>query len=234
MNVLVVEKKIHKKKIIEAIMKVNHTCYVCGVCSCKEAKKKIKQVAFDILFINTEPEAGCGVAFAKEVRDIYAYKFIPIVFITEDKSLEYEAFHNIHCYEYITRPYYEQDFIEILKNMLVEYDSSKAKEKFLKLSYRGDLHKIAYEDILYIEKRNRKIVIITNHKEITYKCMSIKEFMEELDTSFVQVHKSIIVHKNKVSTFNYHEKTLNLKELDINIPVGGSFINVVHEIFDER
>jgi two-component system LytT family response regulator len=58
--------------------------------------------------------------------------------------------------------------------------------------------------------------------------MTIKEFLSEwADNNFIQVHRSYVINTDKVSKLDRHVIWID----DIEIPIGGSFQDLVKEKF---
>ena len=79
------------------------------------------------------------------------------------------------------------------------------------------------ENILYFEKK-RRLVIITTFHEVFSPYLTTTEVLKQLDTSFIQIHRSYIINSryvinsgnNKVTVTDSHEEIINL-------PIGRTF-----------
>jgi DNA-binding LytR/AlgR family response regulator len=90
---------------------------------------------------------------------------------------------------------------------------------FVKSEYR--LLHVLYEDILYIEglKDYVKIYIESEVKPIL-SLMSLKLLEEELPADrFIRVHRSYIIHRNKISSINKNRIIIDKKQ----IPIGETY-----------
>ncbi|WP_229775528.1 response regulator [Anaerosalibacter bizertensis] len=52
-----------------------------------------------------------GFELAKEIRNIDNYKLTPIIFVTAIPTRELMAFKEIHCYDYIVKPFKEEEIV---------------------------------------------------------------------------------------------------------------------------
>ena len=46
-----------------------------------------------------------GILFAREVREQFRYTFTPVVMITAVGEMEMQAYRELHCYQYIMKPF---------------------------------------------------------------------------------------------------------------------------------
>ena len=73
------------------------------------------------------------------------------------------------------------------------------KDKCIKCYYDGCLYKIPYSDILYIEKEtNSKLCKIVCKNECLYVNKTIKELKTEVDSTFIQTHRSALVNRDNI------------------------------------
>jgi two-component system LytT family response regulator len=168
------------------------------------------------------------------LRGFESYKFTPIVFITGVPTKEMEAFHRIHCYDYILKPLSRKTLSKVMTNILVDYfrQPAKTKERYLVLDFKGIRQKINMDEIIYLERRNRKIVIVTRFEEIVYKSIPIKGFIDFLDDMFIQIHQSFIVNKKHVKRVDLVEKTISISGNAILIPIGVSYKKMAGELIN--
>ncbi|MBI1227073.1 MAG: hypothetical protein GC192_17715 [Bacteroidetes bacterium] len=83
--------------------------------------------------------------------------------------------------------------------------------------------KVVLEEILYVEGVKDYVKIVLPTQKITTK-ISIGNFLKELpEDRFVQVHKSFIVAKNKISAYTAHDVEIG----EFEIPIG----RVYKEVF---
>jgi len=90
---------------------------------------------------------------------------------------------------------------------------------FVKSEYR--LLHVLYEDIIYIEGLKDYVKIYTeNEPKPILSLMSLKLLEEELPADrFMRVHRSYIIHKNKISSVNKNRIAIGKKQ----IPIGETY-----------
>lgn len=187
-------------------------------------------------FIDVVLPDGNGIDFARKIRSFEQYQFTPIIFITGNIQRELEAFREVHCYDFITKPYHEKVVEETLQKILVDYlgmEKRDAENKFFDLEFKSQTHRINIKDIIYFERMNRKIFIKTLYEEIMYKQTSLSQILEQFPAQFIQIHQSIIVNLNYVERIDFKANELHLKNGGAPLPVGTSFRKKVGEQFSD-
>ncbi len=76
-----------------------------------------------------------------------------IVFLTTSSDYAVDAF-SLHAADYICKPYTQEQFDAALERVIALHE----KRTWILLRYEGELHRIALEDILYIETRDKRRV----------------------------------------------------------------------------
>lgn len=182
----------------------------------------------DAFFLDIQLEDYSGLDLAKQIREIDAYSFTPIVFITAMPTRELEAFRQIHCYDYIIKPFRIMDVEKVFEKILVSYLSLQKKtEEKISLAFKTHTQLIEPSDIIYIEYINRRVVIFLKNQTIYYPHTALKRFYSLLPNNFMQIHQSIIINCNYIETINMSNKCISLKNLEKELPVGRSFVKEV-------
>ena len=85
--------------------------------SYKEAKDLLEEniryglFLLDVNLSGSRKEDIGGIIFAREVREKFQYMFTPIVMVTSVGAMEMQAYRELHCYQYIMKPF---DYTQIL------------------------------------------------------------------------------------------------------------------------
>ncbi|MTI71407.1 MAG: response regulator transcription factor [Firmicutes bacterium] len=142
-----------------------------------------------------------GLEVAKLIKNVSPKtKF---VFLTGYSKYALESF-EVHPYDYILKPINIGKLRETLSN-LAKNITGKCNKDDIKLIIKTgkEIYFIAYEDIIFIEKNDKKILV--HEKSNQYETRgTLKQLEKELDENFIRVHKSFIVNKNRIK---------NIKEL---------------------
>ena len=79
-----------------------------------QTQQRINAFLLDInLDAENENDQG-GIEFARKIRNYKAYAFTPIVMITSIANLELQAYRELHCYQYIIKPYEPEELMKQL------------------------------------------------------------------------------------------------------------------------
>lgn len=98
--------------------------------------------------------------------------------------------------------------------LLLQTEKAKMQRSFLELTSNRKKIKIPYDTILYIESLADYIKIHTTDKEVTSK-EKISSINDKLPETFVRIHRSFIINKQKLTSFSYNE--VNIDQITLNI-----------------
>ena len=225
-QILIIEDNIRQLEfLIENAIEVNPELEVKGARSIKESIEIVKNYKIDAFFIDIQLLDGSGLDFAKYIRENREHMFTPIVFITAIPTKEMEAFHDVHCYDYIFKPFTKTKLKEAMKKILIDYFdcTSHKKDKNLYLEFKGFKQCVRFEDIILIEYESRRITITTKHEKIKYKQIALKSFLGGVCADIIQVHQSIAVNKLYIDRADLSNNKLFIVNSDIEIPIGRKY-----------
>lgn len=227
------EPQIMEKLVAEA-KKVNPKIIIMLADSEEKAFELSKKHEIDAFFLDIELLDSNGIDLAKSLRTINKYQFVPMVFITAVPTKELEAFRQIHCYDYILKPFTDEKIEDIFRKILGDYFSqSEAEDEKLTLEFKGYSQLVKMKDILYVEYKSRKLKIATKTDVISYKHMPLKTFMEKLPYYFIKTHQSFIVNSNYIRKVSIVDSIILLENSDIEIPLGRSYKQKVGEFIND-
>ncbi|MBC2581543.1 LytTR family DNA-binding domain-containing protein [Clostridium sp. DJ247] len=167
---------------------------------CKEQALKIsKEVLIDFFYIDISLKNSSGLDLALELRNIEKYKFSWVIFITTHVNYMIQAFKEIHCYDYIIKPYDKDEVIEITKHLIsgsYMKNSSENKDKHIVFNlHKGVSIRLKVDEIIFIEVNLRVMTIYTKNKNYKVKKLPLKKVLEMIDSdNILQSHKSFAVN----------------------------------------
>ena len=167
------------------IEKISPDINVMPVNSLAEARKALEAVkepfhAF-LLDINLEEENTedtSGLTFAMEVRGLRQYAFTPIVMITSLAGLELRAYRELHCYQYIVKPYQEDEIQKLIRKVL--FQTGEASQPSVLIKKDGINYKLLCKDIIAIKAIPRGVDIVLPKETMSVLYVSIKQLLEKL------------------------------------------------------
>lgn len=189
----------------------------------EEALDYIKDKSFEGFFLDIELPDFSGIQLAEQIRTIEGYQLTPIVFITAIPVYELEAFRNIHCYDYIVKPFSEEKVKKVFET-IIRHGANKRHEKAILRLVQKDYHYIIdQDDIIYIESINRRIHIRTLQEEISLSTYTLHGLMEDLEDDFIQCHKGFIVNVEYIGRVDKTNNLVMMREIEKQVPIGRKF-----------
>ena len=187
------------------------------------AMKKIASEKVDLLFLDIQMPEVNGMEFARIIGS-----HTRIIFTTAFSEYALEGY-KVSAIDYLLKPFSFTDFHTAAKKALTWFEMIDQKpaaehrqEKiglFVKSEYK--LIHLLYEDLLYIEGLKDYVKIYTEHEaKPILSLMSLKSLEEELPVDrFMRVHRSYIIHKNKITSINKNRIIIAKKQ----IPIGETY-----------
>jgi DNA-binding LytR/AlgR family response regulator len=117
-------------------------------------------------------------------------------------------------------------FVDQRAIMELEEKQSKMDKGYFNVRSNRRMSKIRFENVLYIESLADYIVIHLENGQKVQSKEKISHIEKELPDSFLRVHRSFIVNRVKISTFNREEVLLG----DIELPIGRTYKTQVSNV----
>jgi len=156
-----------------------------------------------------------GVEIGKRVNEICPT--CVLIFCYENEGEIEETFETNCCY--VIRKNNIEKYIDKAICKAVSRIEDTQRGGVLKLIADGKKTYIQIRDILYIERDNRKINVVT--EELSYSCnMSLKDLEKDLDESMVRIHGGYIVNILKIRKVSRRRVELDNGRV---LPIGRTF-----------
>ena len=118
-NIMIVEDNPNIALGLETIIKsINIDMEIAITGYAKEALEKANSKTYELFLLDIQLYDYSGFELAKKIRNINKYKLTPIVFITAIPTKELLAFKEIHCYDYIVKPFTEKEVVDALSTVI--------------------------------------------------------------------------------------------------------------------
>lgn len=101
-----------------------------------------------------------------------------------------------------------------------EKNSQIENGKFLYIKSDKRFHRISANDIIYIESLGNYVTYFLKENKSIIRYSSLKEALNELDRRFLRIHKSYIINRDHVKSYNMEGVELSSGKL---LPIGFSF-----------
>lgn len=187
------------------------------------AMKHLADEKVDLLFLDIQMPEVNGMEFARVIGD-----HTRIIFTTAFSEYALEGY-KVNALDYLLKPFSFADFLTAAKKALNWFEMTDKKMVtetvqensgiFVKSDYK--LLHVLFDDILYIEGLKDYVKIYTeSHPKPILSLISLKALEEDLPSErFMRVHRSYIIHKNKISSINKSRITIGEKQ----IPMGDTY-----------
>ena len=218
------------EKIVQSISKdidITVTGYA------KEALDNANIQDFDLFLLDIQLNDYSGYELAQKLRDIDRYKLTPIVFITGIPTRELMAFKEIHCYDYIVKPFKEEEVIDIVETLINYGIKKKNENNYLSLVQKDYIYRVNIEEIIYMESIRGKIKLQTIKEEIALSNYTLYKLLGELTYEFVQCHRGFVINTNYIEKLDKANNSIKLKNIDELIPIGRKYKDLLRgDVFE--
>lgn len=180
-----------------------------------EALSLLKSEKIDLLFLDIQMPDIQGTDFAELIKKLDTR----VIFTTAYSEYALKGF-ELNALDYLVKPIDFKRFLSAIEK-LPKQNNIEENSIVIKSGY--DLHKVLHQDIIYIESDSE---YVNYHLENGKKIMS-NQSLGKLDSmlpnSFLRVHRSYIVNKEKVTGLKNRELLLSNET----IPVSDSYYETV-------
>lgn len=169
-----------------------------------------------------------GTNLARQLRELPAYRYTPIIFETAVASEELNAYRDVNCYGYLIKPFSEDEFGGVFRKAIGLSSSLSHTSKTIRVDQKQFIFEYDVSDIVYMESFGKKVVIHTYNprlgvKQDTISGYSLMKLLEMVGDDFIQCHKSYIVNRKHIEQINKSDRVIVMKKCEARIPVGNKF-----------
>ena len=158
---------------------------------------------YDVAFLDIQMDGIDGITLAKELKRRNGK--LALFFVTNYEEYQDDAM-DLQAFRFFEKPFDVKRLYAGLDKAM-EYIDGAYVDVFLYTD--GAQQRVLVDDILYITRANRKVVMVTTDGELTTK-ESFDDWCEKLPPLFFYaVHKSFLVNLHYINRYSYGELTLN-------------------------
>ncbi len=197
------------------------------------AMKQIAGEKVDVIFLDIQMPEVSGMEFSRVIGDSTR-----VIFTTAFSQYAVEGY-KVNAIDYLLKPFSFTEFLAAAKKALSWFEMTVASKEqplseqekvgfYVKSDYK--LLHLLYKDILYIEGLKDYVKIYTeNDPKPILSLMSLKSLEETLPADrFTRVHRSYIVHRDKIISIQKSRITIGKKQ----VPIGETYRKQFKEIID--
>lgn len=207
MKVLICDDEYNNLEILKKYISeyITAHCLKADIYATTSSKDVLKNdVVYDLAFLDIQMPDIDGIAIAKELKS--RNQKVVIFFVTAFDEYQDEAM-DLHAFRFFEKPFDAQRLYASLDKALQYIDETYVD---LFLYNCGEDKKILVDDIVYIRRENRKIILHTKDGNEYVTRRNLNEWMGELpNTFFYLVHKSFLVNLHYITKNSYSNIELN-------------------------
>lgn len=177
-----------------------------------DAQQPFQAFLLDINLNMNDNEDVSGITFAREVRMKREYAFTPIVMITSLANMELTAYRELHCYQYLVKPYDETDIEKLIGKLLFLSQQGETRDAFVVVKKDGVNYKLFCKDIVCIKAIPRGVNFVLAKESMKVHYISIKQLLDKLPKeNFLQVHRMCVVNQDYIDYVDTVNGLINMK-----------------------
>ncbi|WP_017414617.1 LytR/AlgR family response regulator transcription factor [Clostridium tunisiense] len=241
MNILIVEDdKLQRENLKRILQEISRDLKIYEAEDKEGALIIGGKVLIDLFYIDIHLKNSSGITLAKELRKDCKYELSWIIFITTHMGYMIDAFKQLHCYDYIEKPYNKEKIIELTNKFIRNRkDIKKINKKYVVFDIEQRLSmKIYIEEIFFIEIRIKTCTIHTKNGAFKISGMRLKEILEKINCDYIiQCHKSFIVNTKeikKIEKVGSKSWEIGFQGYDKKALISYNFKDQVFKIFKEK
>ena len=182
----------------------------------------------DLFILDIQLPDYRGTELGKQLRSMSEYRFTPILFTTELAGEELSAYREIKCYDFLVKPFNEQQFQQAVSAALEMGRNLAKPPAILRIEQKQFVFEYDLNTVLYIESFGKRTVIHTTVDGETVSDnisgYSLVRFLELAGPGhLLQCHKSFLVNPRCISKLDKRTRQLWLTGCDIAIPIGEKY-----------
>ncbi|MDE7029872.1 MAG: LytTR family DNA-binding domain-containing protein [Lachnospiraceae bacterium] len=165
----------------------------------REAQPPFQAFLLDINLNMDDKDDLSGILFAREVRMRKEYAFTPIVMITSLANMELTAYRELHCYQFLVKPYNEEDIRKLVGKLLFLSRQGESRDASVIVKKDGVNYKLFCKDIVCVRAVPRGVEFVLLKEEMKVLYLSIKQLLPRLPAEqFLQVHRMCVVNQDYI------------------------------------
>lgn len=163
----------------------------------------------------------CNIDLAKDLQEYFPH--IRLIFYSGTTDCAEKIFRAVPVF-FLTLPFQGSKVAEALER--VRMGCAEDVGRTLLIQFRGQIQKIRFSAISYMESVGRKMLLYTDSGAFeTY--MTVEEALDKLPPRFTQCHRSYIINQDRIEKYSVDGAVLTNGTL---VPISRSFQKKIREI----
>ncbi|MEK6264330.1 MAG: LytTR family DNA-binding domain-containing protein [Clostridium sp.] len=242
MNVIIVEDdKIQSENLKKMIQQIDKGINIYESEDMDDALGIATAYNIDIFYIDISLKNSSGLDFAIEIRKTPKYEFSLIIFLTTHVKYISKAFKEVHCYDYILKPYDIADVMNMTKRYILNggntQDAPVGKRHAIFEIRKGINLKVYVDEIMFVEVSIGKCMIHTVNGVYKISNSTLKDVLKRINcNNIIQCHKSFIVNVKqikKIQNIGNKLSKIYFENYDKNAFLGYKYKKTIMELFQQ-
>ncbi|WP_246599450.1 LytR/AlgR family response regulator transcription factor [Clostridium lacusfryxellense] len=244
MNVLIVEDdRLQRESLKNMLQQLDQNIEIYESIDKDEALVIASKNNIDVFYVDICLNNSSGIDFAIELRRIPKYEFSFIVFLTTHVEYINQAFKEVHCYDFILKPYNIDDVVNMTKRFKLHIENlnektiEETKEKtYVVIDTRKGVNiKIYIDEMIFIEVNLRVCMIHTINGVYKISNLALSKILKYIDSKdIIRCHKSYAVNIKYIKRIENVDNKLSeiyFENYDKKALLGFKFRNIILERF---
>lgn len=242
MNVIIVEDdKIQSENLKKMIQQIDKDINIYESEDMDDALGIATAYNIDIFYIDISLKNSSGLDFAIEIRKTPKYEFSLIIFLTTHVKYISKAFKEVHCYDYILKPYDIADVMNMTKRYILNggntQDAPVGKRHAIFEIRKGINLKVYVDEIMFVEVSIGTCMIHTVNGVYKISNSTLKDVLKRINcNNIIQCHKSFIVNVKqikKIQNIGNKLSKIYFENYDKNAFLGYKYKKTIMELFQQ-
>jgi two-component system response regulator LytT len=163
------------------------------------------------------------------------YQRLPIIFMTNHLEGEYyELSQDLPKSTFLAKPFHKFTLLSTLELLLDKFPVAGIEtEQFIAIrGKQQQVKKIMFSDIAWIQAEGNYSFVFTATKVKHVRKKTLKEYLKELDSRFIRVHKAYIINRNYAQRIDLGNKQITVA--DTIIPLGRAYRSELDILLEQR
>jgi DNA-binding LytR/AlgR family response regulator len=221
---------VERRNILSVIREINRQVRVYSAETEEDALLMLMQKEINIVIVDVVSRPDyygdiSGLKFIEQIRKIERYRYTPIIILTNLEDPGKYIINEFHCFGLLEKPIAMDLFKKIVKDALsIPIPKKRGRNIFFKQD--GILCALNADKIIYIENRERILLIHTIEETVMIKYETAKRFLKKIrDERFVQCSRQAIINVDYIKEIDFVNRYVTLKEINKMVEIGSGMKN---------
>lgn len=224
-KILILEDNVVHMKALTKILSDRNDIQIFEAYNVADASYMLSLNVFDVFLIDIILDTEIlgdvsGINFVNMIRDNRRYRYTPVIFITSLEDPKLTAYKELHCYNYIEKPFDPEEVLKTVEEAL-EVPVPTHKKEYVYFRKDGVLYSVKVDEIIYIVASKKCVEVHTIKDCLKLSYQTIAHILRELDSpDFVQCNRSVIVNKSYIEHYDLMNRYIKLRGIEVAMEIG--------------